>query len=127
MLYALLSNGIRDTENLIVLPVPLHTVPCDMQPVAPQAVGALGRNRTCDLRFRKPLLYPLSYEGGDGAKCGAKFADTPCVIYVEVTGVRSEWKECAHNRSFVFVATDLPAKTHLGRQRTNSLVYIKRC
>ena len=25
--------------------------------------GALGRNRTCDLRFRKPLLYPLSYEG----------------------------------------------------------------
>ena len=33
-------------------------------------------DRTCDLRFRKPLLYPLSYEGGDGAKCGAKFADT---------------------------------------------------
>ena len=32
---------------------------------------------------------------GDGAKCGAKLADTPCVIYVEVTGVRSEWKECA--------------------------------
>jgi hypothetical protein len=28
------------------------------------------------------------HEGGDGAKCGAKFADTPCVIYVEVTGVR---------------------------------------
>ena len=24
---------------------------------------ALGRNRTCDLRFRKPTLYPLSYEG----------------------------------------------------------------
>ena len=42
-------------------------------------------NRTCDLRFRKPLLYPLSYEGGDGAKCGAKFADTPHVIRVEVT------------------------------------------
>jgi hypothetical protein len=39
------------------------------------------------------LLYPLSYEGGDGAKCGAKFADTPHVIYGEVTGVRSEWKE----------------------------------
>ena len=28
------------------------------------SIGALGRNRTCDLRFRKPLLYPLSYEGG---------------------------------------------------------------
>ena len=25
--------------------------------------GALGRNRTCDTRFRKPVLYPLSYEG----------------------------------------------------------------
>jgi hypothetical protein len=26
-------------------------------------VGAPGRNRTSDTRFRKPLLYPLSYEG----------------------------------------------------------------
>jgi hypothetical protein len=26
--------------------------------------SALGRIRTCDSRFRKPLLYPLSYEGG---------------------------------------------------------------
>ena len=26
--------------------------------------GALGRIRTCDTRFRKPVLYPLSYEGG---------------------------------------------------------------
>ena len=52
----------------------------------PYSIGAPGMNRTCDLRFRKPLLYPLSYEGGDGAKCGAKLADTPCVIYVEVTG-----------------------------------------
>ncbi len=25
--------------------------------------GAPGRTRTCDTRFRKPLLYPLSYEG----------------------------------------------------------------
>ena len=32
------------------------------------------------------MLYPLSYEGGDGAKCGAKFADTsasPLVRLVE--------------------------------------------
>ncbi len=28
--------------------------------------GAPGRIRTCDARFRKPMLYPLSYEG-DGA------------------------------------------------------------
>src|SRR5688500_429633 len=27
-------------------------------------VCALGRIRTCDTRFRKPMLYPLSYEGG---------------------------------------------------------------
>ena len=26
-------------------------------------LGAPGRNRTCDTRFRKPMLYPLSYEG----------------------------------------------------------------
>ena len=35
-------------------------------------LSAPGRNRTCDARFRKPTLYPLSYEGGDGAKRGAK-------------------------------------------------------
>ena len=28
-----------------------------------ETTGALGRDRTCDLRFRKPSLYPLSYEG----------------------------------------------------------------
>jgi hypothetical protein len=27
------------------------------------ALGAPGRTRTCDTRFRKPLLYPLSYGG----------------------------------------------------------------
>jgi hypothetical protein len=40
--------------------------------------------------------------------------------------VRSEWKECAQNLSFVFVASDLPAKTRSGRQRTNAHVYLKR-
>jgi hypothetical protein len=30
------------------------------------------------------------HEGGDGAKCGAKFADTPHVIYIEATGVLTE-------------------------------------
>ena len=43
-------------------------------------------DRTCDLRFRKPLLYPLSYEGGDGAKCGAKFADTSASPLVRLVG-----------------------------------------
>ena len=27
------------------------------------SLSALGRIRTCDARFRKPTLYPLSYEG----------------------------------------------------------------
>jgi len=42
------------------------------------------------LEFRTSLT-----KAGDGAKYGAKFADTPCVIYIEVTGVRSEWKDRA--------------------------------
>jgi hypothetical protein len=33
-------------------------------------IGAPGRNRTCDTRFRKPVLYPLSYEGGLVRKAG---------------------------------------------------------
>ena len=32
--------------------------------------GAPGRDRTCDLRFRKPLLYPLSYGGKSATGCG---------------------------------------------------------
>ena len=46
-------------------------------------------------RLLKPPPLPHQYWGlelrtsltkaGDGAKCGAKFADTPCVIYIEVT------------------------------------------
>ena len=59
----------------------------------PFRLGALGRDRTCDLRFRKPVLYPLSYEGGDGAKCGALFADTLRVISIEVTSASKIRKE----------------------------------
>jgi hypothetical protein len=33
------------------------------------------------------------HEGGDGAKCGAKFADTLCVIYLEVTSASQIRKE----------------------------------
>jgi hypothetical protein len=31
-------------------------------------MSAPGRNRTSDTRFRKPLLYPLSYEGRGGRR-----------------------------------------------------------
>ena len=40
--------------------------------------GALGRNRTCDTRFRKPVLYPLSYEGDEGAASNS--ATTTCAL-----------------------------------------------
>jgi hypothetical protein len=39
-------------------------------------VGAPGRIRTCDTRFRKPMLYPLSYGGGGGAESSAESALT---------------------------------------------------
>ena len=35
----------------------------DASPELAQKSGAPGRTRTSDTRFRKPLLYPLSYEG----------------------------------------------------------------
>ena len=38
------------------------------------------------LRFRKLSLYSLIYEGGDGAKCGAKFADTSCITIAKPSG-----------------------------------------
>ncbi len=36
---------------------------------------APGRIRTCDTRFRRAVLYPLSYEGGASAKPCAHLAD----------------------------------------------------
>jgi len=47
------------------------------------------------------------HEGGDGAKCGAKSAATPCVINLEVTGARSESKDYA----------SLPTSTMAGPDR----------
>ena len=36
------------------------------------------------------------HEGGDGAKCGAKFADTPHVISKEVNGASEMREEIEH-------------------------------
>jgi hypothetical protein len=33
------------------------------------------------------------HEGGDGAKCGAKFADTPCTVSLKVTSANQMPKE----------------------------------
>ena len=35
----------------------------DTGPFTSHLLGAPGRIRTCDARFRKPTLYPLSYGG----------------------------------------------------------------
>jgi hypothetical protein len=42
--------------------------------------GAPGRIRTCDTRFRKPMLYPLSYEGlpVDPSCVAGEFLLGPC-------------------------------------------------
>ncbi|MEY4228838.1 MAG: hypothetical protein RLZ84_1430 [Actinomycetota bacterium] len=63
-------------------------------------IGAPGRDRTCDLRFRKPLLYPLSYGGGDGAR-GAEFTTTPQVISIEVTSVSKPQLRTTPRRSHI--------------------------
>jgi len=46
-------------------------------------------------QHRESELRTILTKAGDGAKCGAKFADTFQNIYIEVTGVRSESKDCA--------------------------------
>ena len=38
-------------------------------------------NRTCDLRFRKPSLYPLSYGGKQWCALRYEIAVTPRAIY----------------------------------------------
>ena len=42
---------------------PLCSLRLRREPGTLGRISALGRNRTADTRFRKPLLYPLSYEG----------------------------------------------------------------
>lgn len=39
-------------------------MPADLR----KCIGAPGRIRTCDTRFRRAVLYPLSYEGGTWLK-----------------------------------------------------------
>ena len=41
----------------------LPSICTGQQSLCPVSGGAPGRIRTCDTRFRKPMLYPLSYEG----------------------------------------------------------------
>jgi hypothetical protein len=47
-----------------------------VQPLWPAGMGAPGRNRTCNRRIRRPLLYPLSY-GRPGRPVGGRPAGDP--------------------------------------------------
>jgi hypothetical protein len=49
-------------------------------------VGAPGRNRTCGTRFRKPLLYPLSYRGVTYASPSRERAVVRAAAHVGVGG-----------------------------------------
>ena len=44
-----------------------------------QQDGDPGRTRTCDTRFRKPVLYPLSY-GADDAEDTRSVAGSPAAL-----------------------------------------------
>ena len=78
------------------------------------------------LRFRKLSLYSLIYEGGDGAKCGAKFADTCCITVDKASAAQLQKEYCPQIPLFMFTGTDLPVKTHTGRERANALECLKR-
>jgi hypothetical protein len=60
------ARAYRLEAEIFVLPDQRVGVPPNCQALAGllHGQGALGRIRTCDTRFRKPMLYPLSYEGG---------------------------------------------------------------
>ncbi len=59
--------------------------PRDGIPLVPGRPGnfmsAPGRNRTCDTRFRKPMLYPLSYEGGPARAAEPNVRPAPSVVH----------------------------------------------
>ena len=55
----------------------------------PYFIGAPGMNRTCDLRFRKPLLYPLSYGGRDGTEHGGHSPPHRAPLSVRLVGWRT--------------------------------------
>ena len=67
------------------------------------------------------MLYPLSYEGGDGAKCGAKLADTCCITVDKASAAPLQKEYCPQIPLFMFTGTDLPAITHSGRQGATAL------
>jgi hypothetical protein len=51
-------------QNTVPYTVPMGKIKTVNVAVLPLSIaGALGVTRTPDTRFRKPLLYPLSYEG----------------------------------------------------------------
>jgi hypothetical protein len=47
----------------VVVPAVERFQSMGLSDIPPCPFSALGKIRTCDTRFRKPVLYPLSYEG----------------------------------------------------------------
>ncbi len=52
-------------------------------------LSAVTKGRHATIGFGNSKTLGHATQEGDGAKCGAKFADTSCVIYEEVAGVRT--------------------------------------
>ncbi len=56
--------------------------------------GAPGRTRTSDTRFRKPLLYPLSYEGG-----WPRMAPCPSLLAAQIARAQHSGRRPPRSRS----------------------------
>ena len=75
---------------------------------------APGRNRTYDLRFRKPSLYPLSYGGEDCSDCASEMIRSGRSTQFERVSARSRgWRGCSDssNRILVYARSRLSATT----------------
>jgi hypothetical protein len=91
------ASRVGRSLSLIVLPTALFP-DAQLHQHDPPSVGrggssAPGRNRTCDTRFRKPLLYPLSYEGeGPKARACSPFGGSvPSGRFPTVSGRRRSY------------------------------------
>ena len=57
------ADGARRRQTVAEHKIGIYQRSCWSKLVLLVDGGAPGRIRTCDTRFRKPMLYPLSYEG----------------------------------------------------------------
>ncbi len=64
--------------------------------------SALGRTRTCNPRFRRPMLYPLSYECVSRSERRPEFGQAPAtdlpVLLSNIT-----WRQLVHRSAHTFL------------------------